>query len=88
MQRFSSTELENVGAVCILIHSATIYQRVANWTLVGYKKVEDLEGECEQLMKKAIIGKLRGDEKLAEEWAQNHNRVWEGAQKMAAGEIK
>jgi anaphase-promoting complex subunit 5 len=28
-------------------------------------------------MKKAIIAKLRGDEKLAEEWAQNHNRVWE-----------
>ncbi|KAF1958731.1 hypothetical protein CC80DRAFT_468392 [Byssothecium circinans] len=42
-----------------------------------FKRVEDLEGECEQLMKKAIIAKLRGDEKLAEEWAQNHNRVWE-----------
>jgi anaphase-promoting complex subunit 5 len=28
-------------------------------------------------MKKAIIAKLRGDEQLAEEWAQNHNRVWE-----------
>ncbi|KAF2856573.1 hypothetical protein T440DRAFT_3157 [Plenodomus tracheiphilus IPT5] len=42
-----------------------------------YKKCEYLDGECEQLMKKAIIAKLRGDEKLAEEWAQNHNRVWE-----------
>jgi anaphase-promoting complex subunit 5 len=42
-----------------------------------YKKSGYLTGECEQLMKKAIIAKLRGDEKLAEEWAQNHNRVWE-----------
>ena len=42
-----------------------------------YKKSGSLTGECEQLMKKAIIAKLRGDEKLAEEWAQNHNRVWE-----------
>jgi anaphase-promoting complex subunit 5 len=28
-------------------------------------------------MKKAVIAKLRGDEQLAEEWAQNHNRVWD-----------
>lgn len=42
-----------------------------------YKKSGCLVGECEQLMKKAIIARLRGDEKLAEEWAQNHNRVWE-----------
>ncbi|KAF2867178.1 anaphase-promoting complex subunit 5-domain-containing protein [Massariosphaeria phaeospora] len=43
----------------------------------SFKKVEDITGECEQLMKKAVIARLRGDEKLAEEWAQNHNRVWE-----------
>ncbi|KAF2265310.1 hypothetical protein CC78DRAFT_493712 [Lojkania enalia] len=42
-----------------------------------FKRVEDIDGECEQLMKKAVVAKLRGDEKLAEEWAQNHNRVWE-----------
>jgi anaphase-promoting complex subunit 5 len=42
-----------------------------------FKKSSYLSGECEQLMKKAIIAKLRGDEKLAEEWSQNHNRVWE-----------
>ncbi|KAF1830174.1 hypothetical protein BDW02DRAFT_559627 [Decorospora gaudefroyi] len=42
-----------------------------------FKKARSLDGECEQLMKKAIIAKLRGDEKLAEEWAQNYNRVWE-----------
>jgi anaphase-promoting complex subunit 5 len=42
-----------------------------------FKKGGYVEGVCEQLMKKGIIAKLRGDEKLAEEWAQNHNRVWE-----------
>lgn len=46
-----------------------------------YKKSSYLDGECEQLMKKAIIAKLRGDEKLAEEWSQNHNRVWEEGMK-------
>jgi anaphase-promoting complex subunit 5 len=46
-----------------------------------FKKNGYLVGECEQLMKKAIIAKLRGDEKLAEEWAQNHNRVWEEGMK-------
>lgn len=47
-----------------------------------YKKSGYLAGECEQIMKKAIIAKLRGDEKLAEEWAQNHNRVWEEGRKV------
>ncbi|KAF2000794.1 hypothetical protein P154DRAFT_491575 [Amniculicola lignicola CBS 123094] len=42
-----------------------------------FKKVEDIEGECEQLVKRAIVAKLRGDEQLSEEWAQNHNKVWE-----------
>jgi anaphase-promoting complex subunit 5 len=46
-----------------------------------FKKNGYLVGECEQLMKKSIIAKLRGDEKLAEEWAQNHNRVWEEGMK-------
>jgi len=45
--------------------------------MLGFKSVEDAESECEQLMKKAILAKLRGDEGLAEEWAQNHNQVWE-----------
>ncbi|KAF2643444.1 hypothetical protein P280DRAFT_467473 [Massarina eburnea CBS 473.64] len=44
-----------------------------------FKRVEDLHGECEQLVKKAIVAKLRGDETLAEEWAQKHNRVWDQA---------
>lgn len=57
--------------------------------LSGYKRVEDIDGECEQLMKKAIIAKLRGDEKLAEEWAQNHNRVWEeGRRKFVIADMK
>lgn len=46
-----------------------------------------LDGECEQLMKKAIIAKLRGDEKLAKEWAQNHNRVWEEGMRRIEGEM-
>jgi anaphase-promoting complex subunit 5 len=36
-------------------------------------------------MKKAIIAKLRGDEKVAEEWAMRHNLVWDegyGSQEM------
>lgn len=56
------------------------FRYVANWIREGYKRAEDIEGECEQLMKKAIFAKLRGDEKLAEEWAQNHNKVWEEGQ--------
>ncbi|KAF2279554.1 uncharacterized protein EI97DRAFT_498983 [Westerdykella ornata] len=42
-----------------------------------FKEVKDVHGECEQIMKKALLAKFRGDEKLAEEWAQNHNRVWD-----------
>ena len=51
----------------------------------GFKRIEAVDGECEQLMKKAIIAKLRGDEKLAEEWAQNHARVWnEGIERVTS----
>lgn len=52
-----------------------------------FKKCAYLSGECEQLMKKAIIAKTRGDEKLAEEWAQNHNRVWEEAMRGIDDEV-
>lgn len=51
----------------------------------GFHKAEDVDGECEQLMKKAIIARLRGDEELAEEWAHNHNRVWEDGMERIAG---
>ncbi|KAF1841444.1 uncharacterized protein K460DRAFT_379524 [Cucurbitaria berberidis CBS 394.84] len=54
---------------------------------VCFKKSSYLDGECEQIMKKAIVAKLRGDEKLAEEWAQNHNRVWEEGMRRIDGEI-
>lgn len=38
-------------------------------------------------MKKSIIAKLRGDEKLAEMWAQNHGRVWdEGMKRIMSSE--
>ncbi|CAE7205465.1 hypothetical protein PTNB73_07123 [Pyrenophora teres f. teres] len=50
-----------------------------------FKRAACVDGECEQLMKKAMIAKLRGDEKVAEEWAMRHNQVWEeafGAQKL------
>jgi anaphase-promoting complex subunit 5 len=50
-----------------------------------FKKAAYLDGECKQLMKKAIIAKLRGDEKVAEEWAMRHNIVWDegyGSQDM------
>jgi anaphase-promoting complex subunit 5 len=36
--------------------------------------------ECEMLAKKALIAKLRGDEKLAEEWAENYLRTYNAAQ--------
>lgn len=40
-------------------------------------------------MKKAVIAKLRGDEDLAEEWAHNHNRVWEsGVERVARNNTK
>jgi anaphase-promoting complex subunit 5 len=50
-----------------------------------FKRATYLKGECEQLMKKAIIAKLRGDEKLAEEWAQRHNCVWEEGMQALEG---
>lgn len=51
----------------------------------GFKKAEDVDGECGQLMKKAVIARLRGDEELAEEWAHDHNRVWDhGVERIAS----
>lgn len=46
--------------------------------------MENIDGECEQLMKKAVIAKLRGDEQLAVQWAQNHNKVWQDGMKRMA----
>lgn len=45
--------------------------------LIDYESIEDIDGECQQLCKKAIIARLRGDDKLAEEWAQNYLRTRE-----------
>ena len=40
------------------------------------------------MMKKALLAKLRGDEQLAEDWAENHNRVWtEGKRGFSNTEI-
>lgn len=63
-----STLTASIGSEIILICAS-----------IGYKKAEDLDGELQQLMKRALIAKLRGDEKLAEEWAQNHNSVYDQA---------
>ncbi|KAF2205108.1 hypothetical protein GQ43DRAFT_67384 [Delitschia confertaspora ATCC 74209] len=52
-----------------------------------YKRVEDIEGECEQLCKKAILAKLRGDEQLAEEWAQNYLATWNAARERIGEEV-
>lgn len=76
------TELVNVSR----IHSFPC--QVAN-NFPGFKKAEDVEGECEQLMKKAIIARLRGDEDLAEEFAHDHNRVWDhGMERIASNSIE
>lgn len=57
-----------------------------NKPFLGYKRIEDIDGECEQLCKKAIIAKLRGDEGLAEEWAQNYVRTWRaGRERVGQG---
>jgi anaphase-promoting complex subunit 5 len=50
-----------------------------------FKRAAYLDGECEQVMKKAIIAKLRGDEKVAEEWAMKHNAIWEEGVKANDG---
>lgn len=41
--------------------------------------MEDISGECEMLSKRALIAKLRGDEKLAEDWAENYLRTYKAA---------
>lgn len=57
--------------------------KIANGN-AGFEKMENVDGECEQLTKKSMIARLRGDEKLAEDWAQNHNKVWEDGMKRMA----
>jgi anaphase-promoting complex subunit 5 len=49
-----------------------------------YKRVEDIAGECEHLFKKSVIARLRGDEQLAEEWAQNYLLTHEAAMERIA----
>ncbi|KAF2488915.1 hypothetical protein BU16DRAFT_531956 [Lophium mytilinum] len=43
------------------------------------KRIEDISIECEMLAKKALIAKLRGDEKLAGEWAENYLQTYNAA---------
>jgi hypothetical protein len=41
-------------------------------TMLDYKHIENLEGECEMLAKKALISRLRGDYELADDWAARY----------------
>ena len=49
-----------------------------------YKRAGYVVGECEQVMKRAVIARLRGDGGVAEVWAQRYGRVWEEG--MGGGE--
>ena len=42
-----------------------------------YEKLQDLRGQCEMLAKKAIIARMRGDLKLAEDWATKYLTLYE-----------
>ncbi|KAF2839022.1 putative anaphase-promoting complex subunit Apc5 [Patellaria atrata CBS 101060] len=37
-----------------------------------YTHLEDVEGQCECLMKKSIVARVRGDEGVSEDWAQRY----------------
>ena len=45
--------------------------------IVLYEKLQDLRGQCEMLAKKAIIARMRGDLKLAEDWATKYLTLYE-----------
>jgi anaphase-promoting complex subunit 5 len=42
-----------------------------------YEKLQDLRGHCEMLAKKAIIARMRGDLKLAEDWATKYLTLYD-----------
>jgi anaphase-promoting complex subunit 5 len=42
-----------------------------------YEKLQDLRGQCEMLAKKAVIARMRGDLKLAEDWATKYLTLYE-----------
>ena len=42
-----------------------------------YEKLQDVRGHCEMLAKKAIIARMRGDLKLAEDWASKYNTLYD-----------
>lgn len=53
-----------------------------------YSHIEDINGECEMLAKKALIARLRGDEKLAEDWAENYLKTYQSAkERMEDGDV-
>jgi anaphase-promoting complex subunit 5 len=42
-----------------------------------YEKLQDLRGQCEMLAKKAVIARMRGDLKLAEDWATKYLTLYD-----------
>ena len=52
----------------------------------GYKRMEDINGECEMLAKKALIAKFRGDEKLAQDWEENYKKTYDEAMAVCLGD--
>jgi hypothetical protein len=42
-----------------------------------YKRIEDIQGECDTMSKKSTIARVRGDRKLAEDWARRYIALYE-----------
>ena len=42
-----------------------------------YEKLEDVRGACEMLAKKSVVAQMRGDVKLAEDWAVKYLSLYQ-----------
>lgn len=54
---------------------ATLYSKSEGFidkAFALYEKLQDLRGQCDLLAKKAVISRMRGDMKLAEDWASKY----------------
>lgn len=45
--------------------------------MIDYKKIEDIQGECDMISKKSAIAKVRGDDQLAEDWARRYLALYD-----------
>jgi hypothetical protein len=50
---------------------------LANFALADYKRVEDIQGECDMMSKKSTIARVRGDKKLADDWARRYIALYD-----------